>query len=181
MPQWRLLMRQILEILRLHFEQHLSGRAIALAVRLSAPWKTYDTGPGHLRHLTKPDQVTARPELYKEYVRTLAATLAARKGYEATGEEIDAIANDLGGVATSSKVEAQQRRIQSVESSKASYAKFGKGFGDTERKSAEANANRLIEDENVFSTNIIAMANGLAKQAGEVDLVENTGGLVSTS
>jgi hypothetical protein len=55
----------------------------------------YPTGEGHLMDGTKPDMIVERPELYGEYVKTLVATLAKRRGEPLTSKEAEDFAKSM--------------------------------------------------------------------------------------
>ena len=140
--------------------------------RIEYPALMYETGEGHLFDGTRPDQVTVRPSLYKEYVRVLAKSLAARQGHAATDKQIDAIANELYGVAIDSMQEAAATRTKFVDRVASEISARGETGGEaTARRRAAA----MFLNENFFSKNIKTLANLAADTAAPRVVSESSG------
>ncbi len=114
--------------------------------RTDDPSKMYVEPLGHLFGGHVPDEISARPALYGDYVETLARTLAERKGVKLPQEEIARIRGALEGIGVEEARkgrEASNHALQAVVTGELSDEQLSQALADSHAKAEEQILSRM--------------------------------------
>ncbi|MBI2398938.1 MAG: hypothetical protein HYV17_14210 [Xanthomonadales bacterium] len=116
--------------------------------RTDDPSKMYVEPLGHLFGGHAPDEISTRPELYGDYVETLARTLADRRGVKLPEEQIAKIREALESIGMEEATEGREtsnHALHAVVTGELSDEQLGQVLADSHEKTEEQVLSRVRE------------------------------------